>query len=497
MALGSGSEFKEVAQLRAGEEVLVLAGEWVCVDGVVSSGTATVTPWHGAKHQVSLGPGARVVAGARVLSGELGIVATKTGVRRAFHCPEAFLADHSQLVLAKWVCLAASPLLGAITCLLLRLQLHPWLLSVAAGAAVAGAVALPGSLRLCTSLVTRALREAAQRGIAYCNAALFERAGHVTSVVYCARGSVLHGEPDVAEVHVFRGVAEEQVLAYAAGAESAVHHPIASSVLRAAHHRGISVDGCRGHHVAPGLGVICSSSDGRGLVVGSRELLLREKVSAAIAEETLRILEARGLSTLLVALEGRLIGVLGLQDSLRAGARASFQLLLDSKMEPILLSGDARATMEAVGRALGCEHVRPEVPALGRAQEVRSLIDSGLVVAAVGNSPRDDVALSAAHVPIILEGAALIRADSPHGHERGIGLSSDRVIDSALALLIARANRLALQYVLVSWLLAASVGSLLVMSQLVPLFVAPLASLVGLFAAELRARRSAQAIYPA
>ena len=236
--------------------------------------------------------------------------------------------------------------------------------------------------------------------------------------------------------------------------------------------------------------------DGRALVVGSRELILREKISVAIAEETLRVLEARGMSTLLVALDGRLIGILGLQDSLVAGARATFQLLLDNHLEPILLSGDARATTEAVAKSLSCEHIRPEVPALARAQEVRNLIDAGLNIAVVGNSPRDDVALSAAHVPIILDGASVIRADSPHGHERGIGSCGDRVVDAAVALLVARQTRLLLQQCLAFWLLGATVGALLVMSHLAPFFAAPLAGVLGLGLSQLRAHREPAFVFP-
>jgi P-type E1-E2 ATPase len=481
--------YKEASTLRAGEEIVVRSGESICVDGVVSLGQAEIRPWPFAPHRITVKEGSRIVAGAEVVAGQLGIVATKTGEHRAFHRPTAFLREHSLLRVVRFAFLVGGPAAAMLTSLVLFWEGQSGLQVLAAGAAVGGALSLPGAVTLCTSIVVRAISESARRGIAFCDAPLFERAGQVNSVVYCARGTVLHGEPDVAEVHVFREATEKQVLGLAAGAESAVHHPIASSILRAAHERGAPVDACRGHHVISGLGVICSSSEGRAAVVGSRELLLREKVSVALAEETLRGLEARGMSTLLVAVDRRLIGVLGLQDGLRAGARATFQLLLDSGIEPILLSGDARATTEAVAQSLGCEHVRPEVPALARALEVRNLIDSGSTLAVVGNSPRDDVALGAAQVPILLDGAAVIRADSPHGHERGVGMANDRVLDSAIALLIARTARRLLLGCLSAWLIPAGAGALLVMTQLVPLFVAPLLGVLGVIFGTWRSRR--------
>lgn len=492
----SGTQLKDARSLRAGEEILVETGDWICVDGVVSSGQASVYPWAGAGHEVTLLPGSRVVAGARVISGHLNIVATKTGPRRAFYYPHSFFREYQPLWLVRLVSFGIGPGLGLLVALLLRMQEVAWTEAIAAAAAVFGAFALPGSVRLCEAIFAQAWSEAARRGISYCDAKMFDRAGQVNAVIFCARGTVLNGEPDVAEVHVFRDSSETQVLALAAGAESAVHHPVASATLRAAHHRGVSIDACRGHHVVTGLGVVCSSSDGRAMVVGSRELLLREKISVAIAEDTLRVLEMRGLSTLLVALGGRLIGILALQDSLRAGARATVQLLIDGKVEPILLSGDTRATTEAVAHALSFEHVRPEVPALLRAHEVRNLIDSGLTVAVVGTSPLDDVALGAGQVPIILQGAAMVRTDSPHGHERGTGLSTDRVIDAAVALLIARRARNLLHSCLRVWLLSAGLGALLVMSQLGPLFTGPLFGGAGLVVAHFQFRRSRSWVLP-
>ncbi len=487
---------KDADSLRAGEEVLVESGERLVVDGVVSSGEGEVMPWEGARHRLPVVPGTRLVAGARLVAGTISVIATKTAQRRAFHVPLRFVESHALVSIARTASWGAGPVMATICAGLLYLKWGDLGSALATGAVVWASFSLLSGQRVCSAVLVEAWTEAAKRGIAYCSAALFERAGQVNAVVFNARGTVLYGEPDVAEVHVFRGATEQQVLSLAAGAESAVHHPIASSTLRAAHHREVPIDGCRGHHVVAGLGVLCSSSDGRALVVGSRELLLREKVSVAIAEETLRVLESRGMSTLLVALDGRLVGILGLQDSLRAGARATFQLLLESHLEPILLSGDARATTEAVAQSLSCEHVRPEVPALARAHEVRSLIDAGLTIAVVGNSPRDDVALGAAHVPIILDGASIIRADSPHGHERGIGLSSNRVLDAAISVLIARRTRTTLQRCLLAWLLSTATGTLLVLSQLTPIYVAPMMAIFGLVLARYLARRRTGVAFP-
>jgi cation transport ATPase len=227
------------------------------------------------------------------------------------------------------------------------------------------------------------------------------------------------------------------------------------------------------------MGVRCVSSKGDQLILGSRELLLREKVAIAMAEDTLRALESRGLTALMLAQNSHLIGVIALQDSLRAGAKAAVQILLDERIEPVLMSGDSRTTTEAVAHALAVEHVRPEIPASGRAQEIISLIEGGATVAVIGTSPRDDAALGAAPVPIVLDGAAVSWRDAKHGKERAIGLGGRHVLAAPLVLVTARRIRTLGIRALLLTLLPTGVAVATAVAFLAPLFVPPLVAAVG------------------
>jgi P-type E1-E2 ATPase len=171
------------------------------------------------------------------------------------------------------------------------------------------------------------------------------------------------------------------------------------------------------------------------LVVGSRGLLLRERVSVARAEARITELEALGRSVLLVALGGHLVGILALQDGLRAGARAAVQHLLDAEIEPVLLSGDARKSCEALGRTIDIEHLRPEVLPAERGREVERLKSGGSQVAVIGQSPIDEIALSAASVSIALPSAGTPNLD----HD--VELATNEVQRSAMALGLARRCR--------------------------------------------------------
>lgn len=299
---------------------------------------------------------------------------------------------------------------------------------------------------------------------------------------FCARGTLLLGEPEVANVEPIGDVEPERVLALTAGAEAGVTQPMATAVLRAARVRGVRPDGVRSPNVQPGLGVTAVASSGQPLVVGSRALMLKERISVAAAEPKILELEAMGRTALLVALGGRLVGVVGLQDGLRPGARAAVQHLLDVGVEPVLLSGDARETCEAIGRALDIEHIRPEVLPADRGDEVRRLADGGATVAVVGRSPGDDVALGAADVSAALGSAGSSTA------EWGIQLASDDVRDAAYAIRLAhRAKSEARLGLLLT--LVPGVGSALgVAFALVPPAIAPLAAVLGTIAALFRLR---------
>ena len=247
--------------------------------------------------------------------------------------------------------------------------------------------------------------------------------------------------------------------------------------------RGEAPEGVRHATYHPGLGVTALAASGDRLIVGSRALLLREKVSIALADTRVNQLEGEGRSVTLVALGGKLVGLLALQDGLRPGSRAAVQRLLDAGIEPVLLSGEARETCETIGRAVDIDHIRPEVLPQDRAKEVRALADGGHVVAVVGHPDADGGALGAAEVSVALGAAGA----SPG--EWGVALASHDVRDAARALAIAIETRRRTKVAIWLALAPGGVAALGIALGLVPLSLGPLMSLSGLAAAVVHARR--------
>lgn len=465
-------------ELRPGEEVVVQAGEVVPTDGTVVAGNAEIVPWFEAPTRQKIGQGAPVVAGARVVSGSLRIIAGWTGSDRAFvrlTTDERRRADlHHGIARAGYLVAQRVAPLAALLAAVAAFAVHQSpLLVLLTAAATYGALAGPGVAELAAAGVARGTLEALSHGIAFRSAEELDRAGRITVAALCARGTVLLGEPEVASIEPLHDEKPEHVLALAAGGEAVVSHPVATAVLRAARARGVRPDGTRNHDPVPGLGVTAIASSGKSLIVGSRALMLREKVSVALAERRITELEALGRAALLVAVDGRLVGILALQDGLRPGSRAAVQHLLDVGVEPVLLSGDSRETTEAVGRSIDIEHVRPELPAAQRGDEVRRLSDGGAVVAVVGRSPIDDVALGAADVSVALGAAAATNA------EWSVGLVTEDVRDAARAIRIAHRTRDEAKKALAFALAPAGVAALTVAFGLLPTGAAPLAALLG------------------
>ncbi|HMR74874.1 MAG TPA: hypothetical protein PKD61_07170, partial [Polyangiaceae bacterium] len=171
-----------------------------------------------------------------------------------------------------------------------------------------------------------------------------------------------------------------------------------------------------------------------------------------------------------------------LQDGLRPGARAAVQHLLDVGIGPVLLSGDARGTCEAIGRALDVEHIRPEVLPAERGDEVARLSDGGAVVAVIGTSPGDDVALSAASVSVAIASAGGTSA------EWSVQLASEDVRDAAIALRLAHEARRHARTGLGIALIPAALAALGVAFAVIPPALAPLLALAGASVAALRPR---------
>lgn len=476
-----------VATVEPGEHVVVEAGETVPVDLVIVEGEVELLPWVGAATRVRRRPGDVIVAGGRLVQGQLRGRCTWSGEDRALarpmlsaarradvHAPLPRLARH---IAERWALVVAALVAGA-SAALGQEALEVAMTSVASYGAVAN-VAVGAMAGLA---VARGVRHALRRGVVYNDAAAWEGCTKVTANVFCARGTLVRGEPELVEIEVFEGRpaarrSSDDVLAVAGGALAGEADPVAMAVRRAVRDRGLSPEPVRNIRSFPGQGVAAVVATGEALCVGGRALMMDRRISAAVAEKRIYELEAVGRTVVLIAIGGRLVGLLALQDGLRSGARAAVQHLLDARVEPILMSSDTRETCEALGRALDIDHLRPEVLADERAANVERIRQTGATVSVIGHSPYDDDALGAADTAVVLAAAGGERDDF------SVTLVSDDVRDAALAVAIAQGTRSQAASMLALVLVPVVFGILVVTVGVLPPEYAPLAQLVGAMAA--------------
>lgn len=428
--------------VRTGEEVIVLAGEALAVDGVVQAGEARVLPYPGATAALKRVPGDSVIAGARVVRGALRVLATRVGDQRALPRVKDFAtsAGPGAAQLARFAHLART--WGALATVLAAVVV----LALADTGRLAQPLAAASSLLLAAPLL--ALRRAAHapllaagahagaRGIIYQSAGALERSGHVSVVAMAPHRTLTEGRPEVVEMHmVGDGKAESLIADLAAAEKVATSHPIGTAIEQFARERKIEAREVRRATYVPGRGVTAITENNEELVAGNRRFLLDSGISVAVADAEAARAEGAGRTPVFAARQGRIQAILTLEDHLRVGARAAVQRMFDMDLEVVLLTGDQRRPMERLAAAVDIEHVKAELLPEERGHAVRNLAEAGGRVAVIGYPDEDDAALAAAHVGIVLGGAG------GTGGERAVALVTEDVRDAAAALWIAHAAR--------------------------------------------------------
>lgn len=469
-----------LGELHPGEEIVVEPGERCPADATIVAGVASVEPWLDSSQRLTLQEGDRLLAGALVVDGALRAVVRWSAHDRAWarltRDPRR-RADRNtaNARLAQRVCTqgaALAALLGGA--IAFGTSQSPAGVLAFAAAAMA-AFANVGVRELITATAAASVYRLLARGVSFRTPEALDQAGQVSSVVFCARGSVLGERLSVSLVEAVGKLDEPEVLRLSAGAARALPLAEGAAVARAAQAHGIQPDRVRSPVQHEGLGVTAVASTGQALMVGSRVLALRQHVSVAARESRLNELEGIGQSVLLTALDGRLVGLIALEEGLQPGARGAVQALLEAGVEPVLLSTASQATSLSLAQSLGVQHVRSEVPPSEQGRELKRLQDSGSLVAAVGRSPSDEPALVQADVSIALGGTGM-------GERWDVDVASGRVEDAAYAVCVAREMRRRSLRSLLLFGVPASITLLLTLVG-VPPWVSPLLAACGFGAA--------------
>jgi P-type E1-E2 ATPase len=407
---GGGGAGARSRRPRVGDVLDLATGDRVHEDLHVTSGRLVAELWGDSRLRVRREAGEPLPAGAVIVDGEARARVTAVGRDRAFArlvheaveqaargAPHLGIL-HTIVPYAAFLVTLVAVALGAFS----RSKLGP--MTVAAFAA-GTSILIPPSRRLAIRDQLWAIVESCRRGAAFRDADAFARASAVRTAIFCVRGTVVTAGPDACDVEVAgeaRRATASDVLALAAGAELAVGHPIASAIVRAAQARNVRPVDLRNVTHEPGLGIRAELASGVDVVVGGRALCLAAHVPTAEHEARMAELERNGRDVVIVARDGRVIGLIALHSPLCAGIVAAVQRLHDLEIDPVLLGGGSRGRLEAIGRAIDVEHVRPEVLPRERGAEVKRIAQSGGPAVVIGHPANDAQSLAAADVAVAL-----------------------------------------------------------------------------------------------
>ena len=395
-----------IENLHPGMRAVVRPGEKIPADGVVKEGASWVdlSLLTGESVPVDVGPGDEVVGAAINGHGRLLVFITKVGANtklseivrllqsaQGSKAPVQRLADRISAVFVPIVIgIAGATFIG-------------WSLFTdqGPGTALLHAVAVlliacPCALGLATpAAIMAGTGRAAEIGVLFKGGAVFEVARAADIVLLDKTGTVTEGQMTLAAVIPANGLTEDGALALAAAAEAGSEHPIARAVVEGARARGLTVPEASDHRVEPGAGAV-AVLDGDEVRVGRPEAL------PAPLEREAASLAARGLTPFAVWREGIPLGLVAVADRIKPEAAGAVARLHALGLEAAIVTGDRRATAEAIAAQVGVGSVAAEVFPEGKVDEVRRLRAAGRTVVFAGDGLNDAPALAAADVGIAM-----------------------------------------------------------------------------------------------
>ena len=405
----------DLAVIVPGDLLRVRPGDTVPVDGVVVEGSSAVdeSMLTGEPIPATKTTGDEVIGATRNTTGSFVMRATHVGrdtalarivelVQRAqgSKAPIQRLADRISEVFVPAVILVA---IGTFVAWYLfgpepRLTLA---LTAFIGVVI---IACPCAMGLATpTAIMVGTGKGAEAGILVRGGEALEAAGQVDTVVFDKTGTLTLGRPVVASITAVPGIEETRLLDLAASLEQGSEHPLGEAIVRAARERELGFDKASAFEAIVGRGVT-GTIGGTHVLVGSRRLMEERGVDVAPLAEAADAAASSGATLVYVAFDGAPAGAIAITDPVKAESAAAVRELRAAGLDVWLLTGDARATAEAVARQVGIpvDHVIAEVLPADKDAAIERLQADGRRVAMVGDGINDAPALARADLGVAI-----------------------------------------------------------------------------------------------
>ena len=402
-----------VSHLRVGDEVLVRPGMKIPADGTVESGSSAAdeSMLTGESMPVEKQPGSRVFAGTLTTTGSLTIRVTAVGINTALRQIVQLVqeAQGSRAPIARFADRLSAVFVPAVLALAAFTFGMWWFLSpvdsrlaFATTAAISVIViACPCALGLATpTAIMVATGRAAQHGILVRTGAALETAARVHTVALDKTGTVTAGKPALMVIEPAAGFTTDELLEWAAAAESLSEHPLGSAIVTAARNRSLPLHTATFCEATAGLG-LQADVEGRSVLIGNAAWLQHHQITPALTAVAEQHAHAGG-TPVFVAIDGREAGLLVVADPPRPTSRDAVARLHRLGLRVLMLSGDHPASVRAIASQVGIAEFAAGLLPADKTSRVSALQAEGQIVAMVGDGINDAPALAKADVSLAL-----------------------------------------------------------------------------------------------
>jgi Cu+-exporting ATPase len=284
-------------------------------------------------------------------------------------------------------------------------------------------VACPCALGLATpTAIMVGMSKGASNGVIFRGGEAMELLNKVSVAIFDKTGTLTLGKPQVTDVIEIKKLAttaplansnknDITTLALAAIAEKGSEHPLAKAIVAHVQHLGMKIDDVSYFEAVAGLGVIATYND-LSLKVGSPAFIKNQRIGISSSDQIITKLQEEGKTAVIVAVDNAVLGVIGLLDTPKQGAKEAVSILKSMGIESVMLTGDNEKTAENTAHAVGIDRIFAGVLPSGKVDVVRKIQSEGKKVAMIGDGINDAPALTAADVGIAIGSGTDIAIES-------------------------------------------------------------------------------------
>jgi Cu+-exporting ATPase len=410
---GGSEEDVLLDTVQVGDLLRVRPGEKVPVDGVVTDGRSLVdeSMITGEPMPVEKGPDDRIIGATVNGTGTLIVRAERVGAETLLSRIVAMVAEaqRSRAPIQRLADVVSGYFVPAVV-LVSVLTFVVWAIGgpdpkmahALVNAVAVLIIACPCALGLATPMsIMVATGKGATLGVLFKNAEAIEVLRKVDTLVVDKTGTLTEGKPKLVSVVALADGDDASLLRLAASLERGSEHPLGAAVVRGAEERAVTLVNIEHFESVTGQGVT-GRVEGRSVALGNQTLMEGLGLDVASAVDRAEALRADGQTVMFIAIDGRVVGLLGVADPIKASTPDAIRALQDQGIRIVILTGDSRTTAEAVARKLSIEEVVAQVLPDEKADVVRRLQRAGRFVAMAGDGINDAPALAQAQVGIAM-----------------------------------------------------------------------------------------------